>query len=158
MSIHEQVMQKMQEMATFFSAKNISLDLPPQSNLTLGTTYTEIEFGNMISATIPFNTKFMNPIHVFQGGFLSAAFDEVFGPLSYMAAARPVVTLELNTTFIRPFVAKDEFIHLRADLVAQSKSSIVMRAEAKTKAGKLVATATSNSLVLTDEHLQQMRN
>lgn len=158
MAVHEQVMQKMQEMATSFSAQNISLDLPPQSNLTLGTTYTEIELGKMISATIPFNAQFMNPIRVFQGGFLSAAFDEVFGPLSYMAASRPVVTLELNTTFIRPFVAKDEFIHLRADLIAQSRSLIIMRAEAKTKAGKLVATATSNSLVLTEEHLQQMRN
>lgn len=153
MSVHEQVMKGMREMAALFSAANISLELPPQSNLTLGTTYVDIDFGTMLTARFQFDSRFMNPIGTFHGGFLSAAFDDTFGPLSYMAAGRPVVTLELSTTFIRPFITKDEYIDIRAELVSKSKSLLVMRAEAKTKAGKLIATSTTNSLILSDEKL-----
>lgn len=153
MTVHEQVMKGMQEMAALFAAANISLELPPQSNLTLGTTYVGIDFGTMLTARFQFDSRFINPIGTFHGGFLSAAFDDTFGPLSYMAAARPVVTLELSTTFIRPFIAKDEYIDIRAELVSKSKSLLVMRAEAKTKVGKLIATSTTSSLILSDEQL-----
>ncbi len=153
MTVHDQVMNGMREMAALFSSVNISLEMPPQSNLTLGTTYVDIDFGKMLTARFKFDSRFMNPIGTFHGGFLSAAFDDTFGPLSYMAASRPVVTLELSTTFIRPFTAKDEYIDIRAELVSKSKSLLVMRAEAKTKEGKLIATSTTHSLILSDEQL-----
>jgi len=118
MTAHEQVLKSMREMAEKFSKVGVKLQMPPHSNQALGTRYTEIDFGKMLAAEIKFDSKFSNPMHVFQGGFLCSAFDEVYGPLTYMASERPVVTIEMSTTFLRPFREKDEFIIVRAEVPA----------------------------------------
>jgi len=153
MTAHEQVMQSMQEMAEKFSPLGIKLQMPPPSNLTLGTRYTEIDFGKVLAAEVKFDPRFTNPMHVFQGGFLCAVFDEVYGPLTYMASGRPVVTVEMSTTFLRPFTEKDEHITVRAELIAKTRSMLFLKAESKNKKGKLVATSSSHSLILTDQRL-----
>lgn len=153
-TVHEQVMKSMQEMAEQFANWGINLLMPPPSNATLGTTYTAIDFGKSISAEIRFDEKFCNPLGIFQGGFLCAIFDEVYGPLTYMASGRPVVTVEMSTTFLRPFTKKDEVISVRAELVAKTKTLLVLKAEAQTREGKLIATSSSHSLILSDDQLK----
>lgn len=153
-TVHEQVMKSMQEMAEQFANSGVNLLMPPPSNATLGTTYTAIDFGKSISAEIRFDEKFCNPLGIFQGGFLCAIFDEVYGPLTYMASGRPVVTVEMSTTFLRPFTKKDEVISVRAELVAKTKTLLVLKAEAQTREGKLIATSSSHSLILSDDQLK----
>lgn len=153
-TVHEQVMKNMQEMAEQFANSGVNLLMPPPSNATLGTTYTAIDFGKSISAEIRFNEKFCNPLGIFQGGFLCAIFDEVYGPLTYMASGRPVVTVEMSTTFLRPFTKKDEVISVRAELVAKTKTLLVLKAEAQTRDGKLVATSSNHSLILSNDQLK----
>ena len=155
MNVHEQVLKSMHEMAGKFAKAGVTLQMPPASNVTLGTRYREIDAGKMLSAEVRFDPKFTNPMHVFQGGFLCAIFDEVYGPLSYMASDRPVVTIEMSTTFLRPFTQRDEFIVVRAEVVAKSRSLLVLKAEARNKKGKLIATSTSHSLIATDESLKR---
>ena len=155
MSVHQEVLKSMQEMAAQFSGMGIALQLPPNSTKTMGTEYVEIEMGKMLTAKFLFNSQFMNPIQMFQGGLICAAFDEVFGPLTYMSAGRPVVTLEMSTSFVRPFTTKDEFITIKAEVVSKTKTVILLRAEAKTKEGKLVATATNHSLIMSDANLNK---
>jgi len=156
MNVHEQVMKSMAEMAEKFARLGVKLQMPPPSNLTLGTRYTDIDLGKMLTAEFKFDPKFGNPMQVFQGGFLCAAFDDVYGPLTYMACERPVVTIEMSTTYLRPFREKDEYITVRAEVVARSKSLLVLKAEAKNKNGKLIATSTSHSLITTDQQLSLM--
>ncbi len=151
MSIHDDVMQTMKEMAEKFAELGLNLELPPASNRTLNTVYTEMDLGKSLAAEIKFDNRFTNPLQMFQGGFLCAALDEVYGPLTYMAAGRPVVTIEMSTSFIRPFIAKDEFITIKAEVVNKSKTLIVLKAEARSKEGKLIATSTNHSLVLSEE-------
>lgn len=151
MSIHDDVMQNMKEMADKFAVLGLNLELPPASNRTLNTVYTEMDLGKSLAAEIKFDSRFTNPLQMFQGGFLCAALDEVYGPLTYMAAGRPVVTIEMSTSFIRPFIAKDEFITIKAEVVNKSKTLIVLKAEARSKEGKLIATSTNHSLVLSEE-------
>ena len=154
MSVHEQVMQSMQGMAEQFAASGIQLDLPPPSNKTMGTEYTEIDFGKSLAARFVFDPRFTNPLKMFQGGFLCAAFDEVFGPLTYMAAGQPVVTLEMSVSFVRPFTAKDESITIRAEVVSKTKSVLLLKAEARTKEGKLVATSGNHSMLISESNLK----
>ena len=156
MNAQEFVQIHMEEMRTKFQEAGIVLDLPPPSNLTLKTRYTDIDPGKMLTAEIPFDAQFTNPIHFFQGGFLCAAFDEAFGPLSYMAAQRPVVAIEISTSFIRPFSEKDQFISIRAEIVSQTKSLMIMKAEAKSKAGKLIAISSNHALILSDEQMKKL--
>jgi osmotically inducible protein OsmC len=91
MSVHDDVMKDMKEMAEKFAADGIKLQMPPPSGNLLNTRYTDMDFGKMLAAEFDFDPRFRNPIGTFQGGFLCGAFDEVFGPLTYMAARRPAV-------------------------------------------------------------------
>lgn len=75
MNIHLEVMKQMQEMAHKFAQSGVELVMPPPSNATLGTVYVGIEQGVSLTAEIPFDKKFANPLLTFQGGFLAAAFD-----------------------------------------------------------------------------------
>ena len=154
MNVHDQVISSMREMAAKFAQAGVQLQLPPASNSTMGTRYTEIDVGKMLAAEFRFDPKFGNPMEVVQGGLLCAMFDEVYGPLSYMAAGRPVVTIEMSTTFLRPFTEKDESIVVRAEVVAQSRTLLVLKAEAKNNKGKLIATSTSHSLITSDQQLK----
>ena len=135
-------------------AKGIPIELPHMSYKTLGTVYTNVT-PTSITATFKFNPIYNNPFQRTQGGIICAYIDEVFGPLSFLVAKRPVVTLDLNTTFIRPYDEKDESVFVSAELVSQSKSLLVMKAEVKTKEGKLVAIATCHSMILSDEQLSR---
>lgn len=153
-SAHEFVAQNMREMAEKFVALGVSLQLPPNSGLTLGTHYIDIDFGKSLTAEIKFDDRFTNPMHMFQGGFLCAVLDEVYGPLTYMAAGRPVMTIEMSTSFVRPFTAKDESIVVRAEVVNQSKTLMILRAEVRSKSGKLIATSTNHSLISNDSTLR----
>lgn len=155
MTVHQQVLANMKEMTHKFSAMGIELELPPASNFALGTEYVELDLGKSLAAKFLFNKKFTNPLKMFQGGFLCAAFDEVMGPLTYMAAGAPAVTLEMSTSFIRPFTEKDEHIIIKAEIVSKTKSVLILKAEAKNSEGKLVATATNHSLLVKTESLKE---
>jgi uncharacterized protein (TIGR00369 family) len=154
MNAHEQVLKSMHDIAERFSRVGVELQMPPASNATLGTRYIDIDVGKMLAAEVKFDPKFSNPMHVVQGGFLCAIFDEVYGPLTYMATGRPVVTIEMSTTFLRPFTERDEFVTVRAEVVAQSRTFLLLKAEARNNKGKLIATSSSHSLIATDRNLK----
>lgn len=124
------------------------LKLPPPSMLELGHEFLEVEPGNKLVAKIPFNARFVNPIGVYQGGFLAACIDDVFGPLSYMTAHGPCMTLSLNTTYLGAF--KEEMGHciIEAVVLKKTKNFIFMRAEVKSPNGELFAHAETHVKVL----------
>jgi len=134
-----------------------NLQIPYPTLKIMGTTFTAYEPQKSLSARFPFNPEFTNPMHIYHGGFLTAAVDEVFGPLSYMTAERPVVTIELSTSFLRPFLEKDEWMEVRAEVISKTKSLLTLRAEVKSKAGKLLATSTAHCLVVNDDNLKKSR-
>ena len=62
-----------------------------------------------------------------QGGFITAAFINVLGPLSYLIAKKPSVTLELTTNYIRPIMVGDVII-IQAHLVGKGFAAMHMSA------------------------------
>jgi uncharacterized protein (TIGR00369 family) len=155
MSFHELTLGKMREMAEKFAGAGVKLNLPPESSKTLGTEYVAGDWGKSLSGRVRFDPRFTNPVGYFQGGFFGAAFDDVMGPLTYMAAGRPVATIEMSVSFLRPFVAKDEYVEITAEVVSLTKAVLVLKAEAYSQAGKLLATAHSHSLVIAEENLKK---
>lgn len=154
MSVHEEIMSSMKGMAETFAGLGVKLILPPKSNEALRTEYTAVDMGKMLEAKIPFDHRYTNPLKMYQGGILAGAFDEVFGPLTYMTAGAPVVTLEMSVTFLRPFTERDGYVSIRAEVVSKTKSVIVMRAEARNPEGKLVATAQNHSIIVSEQKLK----
>lgn len=155
MTVHEQIMHSMKSMEDSFAQQGIQLELPPSSNQAMGTEYVEIDIGKMLAAKFKFNSAYTNPLKMFQGGFVCAAMDEVFGPLTYMAAQRPAVTIEMSTSFVRPFTIKDQWMIIKAEVISQSKSLLLLKAEARTPDGKLIATATNHTMILSDQNLKK---
>lgn len=128
------------------------LELPPPSMQELKPHFISLEEGKSLAAEFPFQRRFSNPLGIYQGGFLAAAFDEVFGPLSYSVAKVPCATINFSLNYIRPFQSTDRMMVIAAEVTNLSKNFIVMKAEARNQQGKILAVATMQSSLL-KQHL-----
>ncbi len=91
--------------------------------------------------------KFTNPIGVLQGGVLTAFFDDTIGPLSFAVAKAPIVTTSLTINFVRSVAPGDSLIII-AEVVTRSPLTIFFEAKAYDQKHKLVASLSSQNLIL----------
>ncbi len=89
----------------------------------------------------------LNPAGSMQGGFMSAAFDNVFGPLCYMASKTPASSMvHMNTSYHRPVFQGDE-LTITARIKTKGRRIVHMEAEAYNREDKLVASAHCDYLI-----------
>lgn len=106
----------------------------------------EYDAGQRLTVSFPVLENYMNPAGSMQGGFITAAFDNVFGPLCYSATRTTyTTTLGIITSYHRPIWEGDELI-ITATVKSQGKTKIHMMAEAYNRENKLIATATTDYL------------
>lgn len=142
MSVHSKFLESLKS----FPVGN--LQLPPNSMIELQLEYIDVEPGVKMTAKLPFQKRFTNPVGVYQGGFLSAGIDDVFGPLSFATAQGPTMTISMNTTYLGTF--KEEYGHVMiyAEVLKKTKNFIFMRADVKSPSGELIAHAETHVKVL----------
>lgn len=154
MSVHEEWLAKIEHWKADLKAKTgKDFLLPPPSNETLKVEYVEIEPGKKMSAKFPFQKRFANPVGLYQGGFLGAAIDEVFGPLAYITAGRPSMTLSLNVTFLGAFSESMGHVIVEAQVLQKTNNFIFMRADVRSPEGKHIAHAESHMAIMRDDQL-----
>ena len=117
--------------------------LPPNCVTMMQAEFVEYESRVMLKVSALVLEDFLNPMKTMQGGLIAAAFDNTFGPLSYVAARHPCITLDIHTNFIRPIMMGDA-LTVTARVVSRSGSTMHLSAEAHNSKGKLIATATSH--------------
>lgn len=132
MSVHQKWLEQLK---TFPG----NLQLPPPTLSELGIEYTEIVPGEKMSAKVPFQKRFTNPVGLYQGGMLSACIDEVFGPLSYISSGSACMTLSMNVTFLGSFKEEMGFCIIEAVVLKKTKNFIFMRADVTSPDGNLLA-------------------
>ncbi|QGU00068.1 hypothetical protein SYNTR_1474 [Candidatus Syntrophocurvum alkaliphilum] len=94
-----------------------------------------------ISVVLPVLEEHLNPGGAMQGGFITAAFDNVFGPLAQLTLQSfGVATIMLSTNYHRPIFSGDN-IKITAEVKMKGRTMIHMIAEAYNNEGKLIATA-----------------
>lgn len=125
----------------------VKLQLPPPCFIEMEGEYIDYIKNKSLTVRFPVLSKQTNPMGVMQGGFISAAFDNVFGPLTYLIAKKPVVTLDLCTNYIRPATLKDT-ITITGRLVGKGFSTMHLSAEAVNQKNKPIATATANCVII----------
>jgi acyl-coenzyme A thioesterase PaaI-like protein len=157
MSVHENWLKKLSHTKQQLNAQGIDIQLPPPSQTELQIEFLEIVPGKKIKGKVPFQSRFTNPIRTFQGGFLSAAMDDHFGPLSYITAERPCTTLSLNVTFLKAFTEKMQYCIVEAEVLQKTKSFIFMRATVLSPDGEIFAHGESHVAILTDEQLLKVK-
>lgn len=119
---------------------------PPNCFLAMKGEFVQYESRESLTASFPVLEENLNPLRTMQGGFLAAAFDNVFGPLSYVAARNPCVTINLNTEFIRPVEVGDR-LTITAKVVSRGMQILYMTGEAVNSKNKLVAIGTATATV-----------
>jgi uncharacterized protein (TIGR00369 family) len=120
---------------------------PPNCFRAMKAEFVEYESRRSLTVKIPVLEESLNPLRDMQGGFLVAAFDNAFGPLSYLAARAPCVTLNLSTQFIRPVRAGDR-VTVHAKVISRGRDVLQMSAEAYNSKNKLIATAAAVASVV----------
>lgn len=108
--------------------------------------------GRSMTVGFPVLKNYLNPAQTMQGGFITAAFDNVFGPLCYSATkTTATTTVGIITSYHRPIMEGDELI-ITATVKTQGKTKIHMMAEAYNRDNKLIATASCDYI-----HINQLR-
>ncbi|MFP4426358.1 MAG: PaaI family thioesterase [Spirochaetaceae bacterium] len=124
------------------------MKIPSPSFLTAGGKIIAYEGRKLLRSAFPVPEEYSNPAGFLQGGYITTLLDDTFGPLSYLAAGRPAVTLNLATTFIRPVPVSEEFLVVEAQVVSRGRRVLTMSGRVENSRGKLVATATSINQVM----------
>lgn len=123
---------------------------PPSCFIAMKAEVVHYESRSLLTVQFPVLEESLNPLHTMQGGFIVAAFDNVFGPLSYAAARCPCVTMNLSAQFIRP-ILPDDRLTITAKVVSRGNRILYMTAEAFNGKEKLVATGSANAMMLKSE-------
>ncbi|MFA6542708.1 MAG: PaaI family thioesterase [Bacteroidota bacterium] len=124
-----------------------SAQLPPNCSVLMKGEYVDYESRVKLKIAFPVLKEYLNPMNSMQGGFIAAAFDNVFGPLSYLAAHQPCITVSLQTNYIRAVSFGDTLV-VTAHVVSRGQSAMHLSAEAVNGKGKIVATCTSQMVPL----------
>ncbi len=129
---------------------DLSIELPPAPPCytTMKARLIGHKPGTELTVAFPVYETYVNPAGSMQGGYITAAFDNVFGPLCYRASGTGASAMvDINTSYHRPVFPGDE-LTITARVKAKGKRIIHMEGEAYNKENKLVASASCDYMVL----------
>ncbi len=135
------------ELAEFGEKVGAKTPFPPPCFTSMDGTFLDYESRRSLKVSFPVTRRSLNPQATMQGGFIAAAFDNVFGPLSYLAARSACTTLDIHTQFIRG-IGEGDTLCITAQVIARGTNTLFMTAEATNSAGKLIATSSTNLLIV----------
>ena len=121
--------------------------IPPMCYQWMQVNVVDYESRIMLKTEISVTEAMLNPMRVMQGGFIVAAFDNAFGPLSYAAARRPCTTLDMHTQYIRPIPAGEKLVVV-VRVVSRGPVSLHLAGEAYNGKGKQIAACSTNMIVM----------
>jgi len=111
----------------------------------------------MLKVRFPVQEEMLNPVLRMQGGFITAAFDNVFGPLSYVAARGLCSTIDIQTQFLRGIEAGD-FLTIEGRVVTRGSVTMHLTADGFNGKGKLVATCAANMIIHRDSRSSHLND
>ncbi|MFC9433655.1 PaaI family thioesterase [Nocardia sp. NPDC057030] len=144
---NDEVLDYTIELFRSFTPPGVTLQLPPPSAKDMDMQFEEYVPNKSLTATAAAPPSYANAVGIVQGGFISAMFDNLIGPLSYLTARGPTTTLELTTHFMRA-IFPGQRLRLTATVRKPGRTAIYIDAEAHTEDNKLVAIARSTVQVL----------
>ncbi len=103
----------------------------------------DFEPDSRLSVSFPVKKEYCNPAGTMQGGLITGAFDNVFGPLCYLATrTTATTTIDLLTHYHRPILPGDRLL-ITAAVKTKGRTKVHMVADAYNSEGKLIASASS---------------
>ncbi|GAB4422512.1 MAG: PaaI family thioesterase [Turneriella sp.] len=146
-AVTEEVASLNAEMAAMREKSPVALEIPPKCFYDMQAEFLRYRSRKAILVSFPVPEKQLNPIGVMQGGYMAAAFDNALGPLSYVAAQKAAVSLDISQTYLRAARA-GERVWCEAEVVTRSPRTLYMTAAMYDERRKLLATAQRQILIL----------
>lgn len=110
--------------------------------------FVEYNPGKSLTLAFPVLEDYLNPAQTMQGGIITAAFDNVFGPFCFLVSqTNSTAAIDINTTYHRPIIAGD-VLTVTVNLIARGRTFIHMAGEAYDSRNKLIATCNTKYMVL----------
>jgi uncharacterized protein (TIGR00369 family) len=144
--MHESLAVLEREIQELMRGAGAGSTFPPNCFLVMKGEFLEYDSRTSLKVAFPVLDESLNPLRTMQGGFITAAFDNTFGPLSYLAARCPCITLDLHSQFIRSVSAGDRLTVI-ARVVSRSSTTMHLTATAFDANEKLVATSAANMII-----------
>lgn len=127
---------------------NVELGTPPPCYLHMKAELIRYDPEEGLTVAFPVVESYLNPAGTMQGGFITAAFDNVFGPLCYLATGtRASAMLDINNSYHRPALAGDR-LTISARVKTKGRTVVHMEGEAYNQENKLVASAHCNYMII----------
>ncbi len=117
--------------------------------------YVSYKPGESVTFKFPILEMFLNPRRSMQGGFVGAAFDNVFGILVLLETKRKeMATIDLSVNYIKPIFVGDE-LYITTYIKSKGNTICSLYGEAKNKEGKLIATSTTNIMLIQQDNFKK---
>ena len=116
---------------------------------TIPTRFLSWEPGKGLKAEMAVPEGFFNASGRLQGGFITALFDNVLGPLSILETGGPTASLDIETRFLSGVLreAAPPVVVVTGRLRHRSRNYLMIEADLNTPDGRLIATATTRMVV-----------
>lgn len=132
------------------------VELPPPVFREMDGRFHAYEEGESMEISYGLRDRYAGPSGVIQGGILAAAFDNTYGPFSYLLARTFTTTVSFTTAFMRPIFRRQERVWIRASKVEKTRRFLFLEGEAYNPEGKLVATNQAQMLMVPMEEVARM--
>ncbi len=125
------------------------LEIPPKCFVDMGAEFVDHEPGKSLRVRFPVYERYAGPTGFMQGGILTAAFDNAYGPFSYLTARAPCASITIDTHFLRPVQADGtEVVEVEVNLRARTRSLLFIEGECYNSRGKVVAASTTTMAIV----------
>lgn len=126
------------------------LKLPPPVFLDMGGEVISIDMQKPeVTLRFPVQARYENPMGYMQGGVIATIADNALGMLSFLVAFVNV-TKEMNIRYVRP-VKGISHVVATARVVEQSEKTLLLTADVRDEAGKLLARVKSQHVILSEQ-------
>ena len=125
-------------------------ELPPPVFTHMHGEFVEFDQENSeLTNRFPVLKEYLNPYGSMQGGIVTAAVDNTFGPLS-MLVAQPSVTRRIEVKYSNPITMDSEFIIVKAKFLEREGQWLKFKADVRDPEGLLLARAKSVHWIVDD--------
>ncbi|MEM7182107.1 MAG: PaaI family thioesterase [Spirochaetota bacterium] len=146
---NENILQELSKAsAAIANPRGTAVEVPPKCAYELQAEFLEYQFKKSLKLKFPVPEKYANPAGVLQGGFLTAMFDNSFGPLSYLVAKKPTTSLDIITHYVRP-IKVNHPLFITVQVVSRSKATMYMTGDAFDEKDRLLGSASTNMMIFT---------
>jgi acyl-coenzyme A thioesterase PaaI-like protein len=142
-ALNEQIMSQIH--AVF---EGVPLELPPKVFKDMEGRFMDYQEGRSMRIAYPLLERYEGPGGTIQGGIVCTAFDNTYGPFSFLTSRAFTTTITLATSFVRPMSRKDREMEIEVFLVEQTRRMLFLEGRAYKPDGKLVATSSTEMLIL----------